>query len=74
MSVLDDLGLTREDMADIAAKREKHLRRVLDVAKEAVEHVRHRPDCPSVKLGGDEHCECGAVEYLTRLSAAIRNA
>lgn len=73
MSVLDDLGLTREDMAEIAAKRERHLKRLITVANEAVEHVRHRPDCPSVKLGGDEHCECGAVEYLDRLGEAIRN-
>lgn len=73
MSVLDDLGLTREDMADLAAKRERHLKRLIAAADEAVEHVRHRPDCPSVKLGGDEHCECGVVEYLSRLGAAIRN-
>ena len=73
MNVLDALGLTREDMADIAAKRERHLRRVMDLADEAVEHVRHAPGCPSISLGGDEHCNCGAVDYLNRLGAAIRN-
>lgn len=74
MSVLDDLGLTREDMAELVAKRERHLRRLIEAADEAVEHVRHRPDCQSAKTGADDHCECGAVAYLNRLGAAIRNA
>lgn len=74
MSVLDDLGLTREDMADLVAKRERHLQRLITEASHAVEHVRHRHDCQSSRTGADEHCECGAVAYLNRLSAAIRNA
>lgn len=43
------------------------LRALLD---EAPEHVRHAPNCPSIKLGGDEHCDCGAVDFLNRLEAA----
>lgn len=38
---------------------------------EAVEHVRHASDCPSVSEGaGDEGCTCGAVAFLARFEAA----
>ena len=69
---LDALGLTREDMADIARKRDAHLQRLIGVANEAVEHVRHAPECPGIKAG-DSACTCGAVEFLERLGLAIRN-
>lgn len=70
--VLDDLEITRDDIADIAAKRGRHLRRLIVVADEAVEHVRHRSECPGM-TGSDDACTCGAVTYLGRLAAAIRN-
>lgn len=71
-NVLDDLGITREDVAEIARKREAHLQRLITVANEAVEYVRHAPNCPGLNQG-DEQCSCGAVEYLSRVSAAILN-
>jgi hypothetical protein len=59
-------------MAEVARKRDAHLQRLIVVANEAVEHVRHETDCPGIR-GGDSQCTCGAVEYLGRLGAAIRN-
>lgn len=71
-NVLDDLGITRDDIVEIVRKRERHLQMLITVAGEAVEHVRHRPDCPGTKHG-DAACDCGAVDYLNRLGAVIRN-
>lgn len=71
-SVLDDLGITRDDVVEIVRKRERHLQALIAVAREAVEHVRHRPYCPGIK-SGDAACECDAVAYLARIDAAIRN-
>ena len=71
-SVLDELGLTREDMAELVRKRERHLQRLITVSNEAVEHVRHARECPGIK-GSDYQCTCGAVAYLERLGSAVRN-
>lgn len=47
-----------------------HLAPLRALIDEAVEHVRHAPGCPSLTKGGDEHCTCGAVDFLSRLEAA----
>ena len=42
-----------------------------ELIEEAAEHVRHAQRC-SAGGRGDEHCDCGAADYLQRLKAAYR--
>lgn len=41
-----------------------------ELIDEAAEHVRHAQRCPA-NGRGDEHCDCGAVDYIARLRAAL---
>lgn len=68
-----------EPVLTVAARRlvqsveEIHLTRLVPLRAlidEAPEHVRHAPSCPSLTIGGDEVCDCGAVDFLNRLEAA----